>query len=114
MPTSTIRNWVQAFKTGKLGDLGKYQRPLTEIEMELSQVKRELVKVKKERDESFWGTFKQEFVHHQRHATREEAMRDIREYIEVFYNRQRKQARLGYLSPAAYEQKFYAEQQLSA
>ncbi len=33
LPTSTIRNWVEAFKAGKLGDLGKYQRPLTEIEM---------------------------------------------------------------------------------
>ncbi len=50
LPTSTIRNWVEAFKAGKLGDLGKYQRPLTEIEMELSQTKRELVKVKMERD----------------------------------------------------------------
>ena len=50
LPTSTIRNWVEAFKAGKLGGLGKYQRPLTEIEMELAKVKRELVKVKMERD----------------------------------------------------------------
>lgn len=64
--------------------------------------------------ESFWGTLKQELVHHRRYATRDEAIREIREYIEVFYNRQRKQARLGYLSPAAYEQKFYAEQQKAA
>jgi transposase InsO family protein len=39
---------------------------------------------------------------------REEARRDITEYIEVFYNRQRRQARLDYLSPAAYERQFYA------
>ena len=50
LPLSTIRNWVLAFKAGKLGSLGKYQRPLTEIEMELAQVKRELAKVKMERD----------------------------------------------------------------
>ena len=50
LPTSTIRNWVEVFKAGKLGDLGKYQRPLTEIEMELAQTKRELAKVKMERD----------------------------------------------------------------
>jgi transposase len=50
LPLSTIRNWVLAFKSGKLGDLGKYHRPLTEIEMELAKVKRELVKVKMERD----------------------------------------------------------------
>ncbi len=41
LPTSTIRNWVEAFKAGKLGDLGKYQRPLTEIEIELAKVKME-------------------------------------------------------------------------
>lgn len=31
----------------------------------------------------------------QRYATREEAMREITEYIEVFYNWQRRQKRLG-------------------
>src|SRR5659263_417806 len=58
--------------------------------------------------ESFWGTLKQELVYHRRYRTRQEAIRDITEYIEIFYNRQRRQARLGFLSPAAYEQKFYA------
>jgi len=41
--------------------------------------------------ESFWGTLKQELVHHHRYRTRQEAMRDITEYIEIFYNRQRLQ-----------------------
>jgi transposase len=50
LPTSTIGNWVRAYKAGKLGDVGKSQRPLTEIEMELSRVKRELAEVKVERD----------------------------------------------------------------
>ncbi len=59
--------------------------------------------------ESFWGTLKQELVYHQRYATRAQAIREITEYIEIFYNRQRRQARLGYLSPAAYEQRFYAQ-----
>lgn len=59
--------------------------------------------------ESFWGLLKTELVHHRRYKTREEARRDITEYIEVFYNRQRIQAQLGYLSPAAYERKFYKE-----
>jgi transposase InsO family protein len=58
--------------------------------------------------ESFWGTLKQELVHHCRYRTRREAILDITEYIEVFYNRQRRQARLGYLSPAVYEQQYYA------
>ena len=59
--------------------------------------------------ESFWGTRKNELVYHQRYATREQAIREITEYIEVFYNRQRRQARLGYLSPVTYEQRFYRE-----
>jgi putative transposase len=59
--------------------------------------------------ESFWGTLKNELIYQQRYATREQAIREIAEYIEVFYNRQRRQKRLGYLSPAVYEQKFYAK-----
>ena len=59
--------------------------------------------------ESFWGTLKQELVHHRHYTTRQQAMRDITEYIEIFYNRQRRQKRLGYLSPAAYEQEYYRE-----
>jgi putative transposase len=59
--------------------------------------------------ESFWGTLKNELIYHQRYTTREQAIREIAEYIEVFYNRQRRQKRLGYLSPAVYEQKFFAE-----
>ncbi|MBF8265780.1 MAG: Integrase catalytic region [Dehalococcoidia bacterium] len=58
--------------------------------------------------ESFWGTLKQEMVHHRHYVSRQEAIRDITEYIEIFYNRQRRQARLGFLAPAAYEQRFYA------
>jgi transposase InsO family protein len=57
--------------------------------------------------ESFWGTLKNELVYHHRYTTRNKAIREITEYIEVFYNRQRIQARLGYVSPAAYEQQYY-------
>lgn len=56
---------------------------------------------------NFWGTLKQELVHHRKYRSRQEAMQEINEYIEVFYNRQRRQAKLGYLSPVAYEKKFY-------
>jgi len=58
--------------------------------------------------ESFWGTLKQELVHHRRYRTRQEAIGDITEYIEIFYNRQRRQARLGFLSPVVYERRYYA------
>lgn len=56
--------------------------------------------------ESFWGTMKNELVYHQRYKTREQAIREIAEYIEIFYNRQRRQKRLGYLSPVAYWRQF--------
>jgi len=58
--------------------------------------------------ESFWGTLKQELIHHRHYGSRLEAIRDITEYIEIFYNRQRLQAKLDYLSPATYTQKYYA------
>ena len=57
--------------------------------------------------ESFWGILKQELIHHRHYRSRREAMEDITEYIEIFYNRQRLQAGLGYLSPVAYAQKYY-------
>ena len=55
--------------------------------------------------ESFFGTLKRELVYHRRYATREEATQDIFEYIEVFYNRQRRHSTLGYHSPAEFEAK---------
>jgi putative transposase len=59
--------------------------------------------------ESFWGTLKNELIYHRRFKTRDEAIREITEYIEVFYNRERRQERLGYLSPIAYEREYYRE-----
>ena len=50
LPKSTLENWVRASKTGKLGEIGKSQRPLTEVELELAKVKRELAITKMERD----------------------------------------------------------------
>ena len=58
--------------------------------------------------ESFWGTLKQELTHHCCYRTRKEAIENITEYIEVFYNRIRIQARLGFLSPVAYARRYYA------
>jgi len=57
--------------------------------------------------ESFWGILKQELIHHRHYRSRREAIEDITEYIEIFYNRQRLQAGLGYLPPVAYAQKYY-------
>jgi transposase InsO family protein len=53
--------------------------------------------------ESFFGTLKKELVHDRCYLTREEAKQDLFEYIEVFYNRQRRHSTLGYRSPAEFE-----------
>lgn len=53
--------------------------------------------------ESFFGTFKTELVYQEDYATREAARRSIFEYIEVFYNRQRRHSAIGYQSPEAFE-----------
>jgi len=53
--------------------------------------------------ESFFGTLKRELVYQRQYATRSEATQDVFEYIEVFYNRQRRHSTLGYHSPAEYE-----------
>lgn len=60
--------------------------------------------------ESFWGSVKNELVHHRRYVTRAEAEASIREYIEIFYNRQRRHSRLGYVSPAVYADNFNKQQ----
>lgn len=56
--------------------------------------------------ESFWGSLKTELVHHRNFSTRTEAESAIREYIEVFYNRQRRHSRLGYQSPVVFAKNF--------
>ena len=56
--------------------------------------------------ESFFHTLKTELTHHKKYRTREEARRDIFEYIEVFYNRQRLHSSLDYKSPAEFESEF--------
>jgi transposase InsO family protein len=53
--------------------------------------------------ESFFGTLKTEHVDDEDYRTREQAKQSIFEYIEIFYNRQRRHSYLGYVSPAEYE-----------
>jgi transposase InsO family protein len=60
--------------------------------------------------ESFWGTLKNELVHHRHYDTRAQAIHEITEYIEMFYNRQRRHSRLANLSPAAFAQQCFRQQ----
>jgi transposase InsO family protein len=54
--------------------------------------------------ESFFASLKKELVHGADFATRAEARAAVFEYIEVFYNNQRRHSSLGYVSPAEYDQ----------
>jgi transposase InsO family protein len=53
--------------------------------------------------ESFFGILKTELVYHERYEGHQDALHSIFEYIEVFYNRQRRHSTLDYLCPAEYE-----------
>ena len=55
--------------------------------------------------ESFIGTLKVEKIYRCRFRTREQAKREIFEYIETYYNRKRLHSSLGYMSPFEYEKR---------
>lgn len=53
--------------------------------------------------ESFFHTLKTELVHHEDYHSRTEAKASIFEYIEVFYNRQRRHSHIGQVAPMIFE-----------
>ena len=53
--------------------------------------------------ESFMKTLKVELVYRRRFETRREAIAELGEYLQMFYNCRRRHSALGYLSPAEYE-----------
>ena len=63
--------------------------------------------------ESFWGSLKNELVHHCRYETRVEDKVSILEYIEIFYNRQRRHSRLGYVAPAIFSINYNNQRQVA-
>ena len=54
--------------------------------------------------ESFFATLKKELVHHETYVTHAAARASLFEYIEVFYNRERRHSDLDYVSPLAFEE----------
>ena len=53
--------------------------------------------------ESFWSRMQVELLDRRRWRTRIELANAIFEYLEIFYNRQRRHSALGYLSPIQFE-----------
>jgi putative transposase len=58
--------------------------------------------------ESFFGTLKRELVHRHLFPTRTAARTAVFDYIEVFFNRQRRHSTIGQLSPAEFERRYVA------
>lgn len=56
--------------------------------------------------ESFFATLKGELGDRADFATRKEAINALFDYIEVFYNRQRRHSSIGYVSPVEFENGF--------
>ena len=56
--------------------------------------------------ESFFGTLKLELVFWEKYITRDQAKRSIVDYIEMFYNCNRRHSYLDYISPMEYESKW--------
>ena len=59
--------------------------------------------------ESFFHTLKTEHIYFEQYETREQAKRSIFEYVEVFYNRQRRHSTLNYMSPMVFEKQWQQE-----
>jgi len=53
--------------------------------------------------ESFYRTLKVESIYQSNYQTRRQIQRDIFEYIEIFYNRERLYSSIGYCNPEEYE-----------
>ena len=64
--------------------------------------------------ESFFGSLKNEWIQKKIYETFEDAKKDIFNYIEVFYNRKRRHASLGYVSPVVYEEMYEMKQERAA
>jgi putative transposase len=58
--------------------------------------------------ESFFATLKKELIHRRSWPSRRELGAGVFEYIEAFYNRDRRHSTLGMRSPVEYEQLLYA------
>lgn len=50
MPKGSLKNWTEAAKKGKLKDIGRNQKPVGEVELELARAKRELAEARMELD----------------------------------------------------------------
>ena len=81
---------------------GNYQQQLTNNQL-LCSMSRKGECLDNAVAESFFGSLKNEWVTFEDYKTRAQARQSIFEYIEIFYNRQRRHASLDYMTPVEYE-----------
>jgi transposase InsO family protein len=110
IPKGTLANWVAAAKRGTSLKVAPGSRSIPELEAEVTMSRRGNC-CDNTPMESFWGSLKNELIHHQRYATRADAQAAIQEYIGSFYNRERRHSRPAYISPAAFAEEFSRQQQ---
>ena len=64
--------------------------------------------------ETFFSTIKCEMIYRKHYKTREEARRDIFWYIDIFYNRKRRNEAIGYMRPYEFRKLYEMEMQLAS
>jgi len=63
--------------------------------------------------ESFFATLRAELVDHEHYPTREAATKSIGDYIDNFYNVERRHSHLGYLNPIEFELRSQIQQHVA-
>ena len=96
--------WMHHSDQGVQYACGKYQRVLKGAKAMVSMSRRGNC-WDNALAESFFGTLKKELIQGENYQTRQQAVSAVFEYIEVFYNRQRKHSKLNYQSPVEFEKK---------
>ena len=100
-----VNNVVVHSDQGSTYASGRYQQQLSDNKLRCS-MSRKGECLDNAVAESFFGTLKNELVYHEDYRSRAQARQSIFEYIEVFYNRQRRHAFLNYMTPVEYEKKY--------
>lgn len=100
-----VRDVIVHSDQGSTYASGDYQRQLQDNHLQCS-MSRKGECLDNAVAESFFGTLKNELVYHEDYRTRAQAKQSLFEYIEVFYNRQRRHASLDYRTPVDFEKQY--------
>ncbi|HDS01482.1 MAG TPA: IS3 family transposase [candidate division Zixibacteria bacterium] len=100
-----VRDVIVHSDQGSTYASGDYQRQLQDNHLQCS-MSRKGECLDNAVAESFFGTLKNELVYHEDYRTRAQAKQSLFEYIEVFYNRQRRHASLDYRTPVDFEEQY--------